>query len=87
MASHPSHSLPEGFQNWSPREKLEYVTHLWDVILEDEQNLPVHPWQREAVHKAKQTLKKHPDKGRPWRQEHERLRERIQERLSGRDEE
>ena len=56
MASAPKHPLPEGFAQWSAREKIEYVQRLWQLILEEHpaQELPVHDWQREAIQEARE---------------------------------
>ena len=87
MAAHIPHPLPDGFEGWSTREQLEYVTHLWEIILEGALSVPVHEWQRDAVDRAKQTMHAQPEAGQPWQAEHDRLRERVRQRLADRGEE
>jgi putative addiction module component (TIGR02574 family) len=49
VATQPLPELPEGFEDLSKEEQVEYVQALWDRIVESEKHVPVPDWHREIL--------------------------------------
>ena len=42
-------TLPRGFRNLSPSERIDYVQHLWDEITADAETVPVPAWHKRVL--------------------------------------
>ena len=79
MSASPNKSLPQGFETWSAREKVDYIEQLWDVVLQNHSldELPVPAWQLDAAHEAWITHERDPSTSRDAKESIRSLRERI----------
>ena len=41
---------PPGFEELTPREKVQYIAALWDRVVDKQDDLPLSSWQRELAH-------------------------------------
>lgn len=62
--------------NLSPAEKLQLVEDLWDDLSAEPENVPVHDWQIEELHRREANLKRHPESAVTWEAVKAKLRDR-----------
>lgn len=68
---------PAGFDDLAPEEKVAYVQSLWERITRHPEDLPSPSWHLEVIEKRLAALEQDGDKGRPWAQVREDLRQRL----------
>ena len=79
MSASPNRALPQGFETWSAKEKVDYIEQLWGVVLQNHSidELPAPTWQLEAAHQAWLEHVEDPSKARDAKASIRALRERL----------
>lgn len=64
---------PDGFDQLSADEKLEYIQALWDHVSEHPEKVPVPEWHRQVVADRLAALRRGEIASRPWSEIREEL--------------
>jgi putative addiction module component (TIGR02574 family) len=75
-------NLPQGFDELSIDEKIEYVQLLWERIVVSSEEIPVPDWHAQLVENRLRSYRRSPDEGRPWEEIREKLEQKFREQAS-----
>ncbi len=70
-------STPPGFDDLSLEEKVDYVSNLWDAILDSGRDIPVPDWHRDVIADRLAQLRDDPDSALPWDDVRDELRRKY----------
>ena len=68
---------PQGFDDLSIEDQIEYVQSLWDRIAANADHIPMHDWQRKLLEERLSAHQSTPAEARPWDEVLDRLQRRL----------
>ena len=78
--AHPLSMPPVGFDDLPFDDKIAYVQDLWDRIAANEDQVPLHDWQRRILEDRLAAHRAAPSEARPWRDVLDGLERRLKAR-------
>ena len=78
--AHPLSMPPVGFDDLPVEDKIAYVQDLWDRIAANEDQVPLHEWQRQILEDRLAAHRAAPSEARPWRDVLDGLERRLKAR-------
>jgi len=73
---------PPGFDQLTPEEKVRYVGDLWDVVVAEQDRLPLSEAQRVLLRQRLAEHEANPDAARPWADVRRELEQELSDRRS-----
>ena len=71
---------PAGFDDLPVEDKINYVQDLWDRIAANQDQVPLHEWQRQILEDRLAAHRAAPHEARPWA----KVLDGLERRLKGR---
>lgn len=71
---------PPGFDDLPVEEKIDYVQALWDRIAAQNDEVPLHEWQRLVLEERLAAHRAAPHEARPWKEVLDGLEGRLKSR-------
>jgi putative addiction module component (TIGR02574 family) len=68
---------PQGFDDLSVEEKIDYLQSLWDRVAATPEKIPVPAWHLRVLDERLQAYHVEPERGKAW----EKVRESLQRRF------
>ena len=68
---------PQGFDDLSVEDQIEYVQSLWNRIAANADHIPMHDWQRTLLEERLNAHQSTPAEARPWDEVLDRLQRRL----------
>jgi putative addiction module component (TIGR02574 family) len=71
---------PPGFDDLPVEDKIDYVQALWDRIAAQNEQVPLHEWQRLVIEERLAAHRSAPHEARPWKEVLDALESRLKAR-------
>jgi len=76
---------PDGFEDLTPDEKVQYVQDLWDHVVADASKVPVPDWHRRILDERLAEYRAAPHEGKGWTEVRDQILRDLAEPKRGRD--